>query len=119
MSIQHTPNAIPEFTMADRLRKAREYACLDQEELATRMGVVRQTISRHELGQVTHPRRITVTAWALACGVDVNWLWTGQANDPSDPGGLPVTQSGCIEDAQVIALARPVPAELADAPRAA
>ena len=84
--------SIPAFTIGDRLRKAREFAGLDQGQLADAMGVSRKTISNNEGGGVK-PRTIVVRAWALATGVDVTWLETGEAPmDPGDPdGGVPVT----------------------------
>ena len=86
----HTVGAVPAFTVADRLRKAREHAGLEQGDLAERMGVSRGTVSNNELGKVA-PRRIVLRAWALATGVDVGWLETGIAPRP-EPGhdeGLP------------------------------
>lgn len=66
----------PPVTVADRLRIARRYANLDQEQLAELIGVARSTISNAESGRVK-PRRITLRAWALACGVPLSWLEHG------------------------------------------
>ena len=45
MSMQPNPaNPIPEWTVADRLRKARESADLSQAELAELTGISRRTI---------------------------------------------------------------------------
>lgn len=85
--IARMSRTLPEFDLADRLRKAREWADLDQTELATRMGVSRGTISNNELGK-TEPRLIVIRAWALATGVPIEWLMTGRApvgdGPPSD-----------------------------------
>lgn len=82
---------IPHFTVADRLRKAREAAGLDQTGLARRMGVSRGTISNTERGVVS-VRRPMVGAWSLATGVPVSWIETGedpsQIGDESSPGEL-------------------------------
>ena len=75
---------VPVWTVADRARKAREFAGMEQAELAARMGVSRATISNLERGLVSRPRRIVLNAWAMATGVDRNWLETGQA--PAEPG---------------------------------
>lgn len=75
---------VPEFTIHDRLRKARECAGLEQAELATRMGVSRGTIGNNESGKVS-VRPITIAAWALATGVDREWLEHG--NVPPTGGG--------------------------------
>lgn len=74
---------VPEFSQADRFRKAREVAGYEQAELADVIGVSRGTVSNVERGTVG-VRRITVNAWALATGVDRAWLETGQA--PAGPG---------------------------------
>lgn len=77
---------IPLFTQADRLRKAREHAGLEQGELAELMGVSRGTVSNNEKGKVA-ARRIVIRAWALATGVDAAWLETGTSADLGGPGG--------------------------------
>lgn len=66
----------PPITVADRLRIARRYAGLDQDTLAEVIGVARSTISNAESGRV-RPRRITVRAWAMACGVPLSWIEHG------------------------------------------
>jgi transcriptional regulator with XRE-family HTH domain len=40
------------------------------------MGVGRNTVSNNETGKVA-PRRIVLKAWALATGVNLQWLETG------------------------------------------
>lgn len=90
--------AVPQFTVGDRLRKAREVSGMDQGELAEAMGVSRKTIGNNESGGVT-PRKIVIRAWALATGVDAEWLETGE--DPADPhgpgGGVPVTSRYVVQ----------------------
>lgn len=70
---------VPEWTVADRLRKAREVAGLEQAELARDIDVARQTVGNYERGAV-QPRRIVLKAWALRTGVPLEWLETGKAN---------------------------------------
>src|SRR6185312_17082549 len=83
------PRLIPDMRPADWMRKAREAAGLDQEQLAELIGVSRQTISNTERG-VSQPRRILVNAWSLATGVPVEWLLTGRVSDPPDgPSDVP------------------------------
>jgi transcriptional regulator with XRE-family HTH domain len=74
---------IPEFTVADRLRKARELTGLDQSEFAARAGFSRTTVVNYELGHRV-PRALYLRAWATASGVDATWLETGMA--PSEDG---------------------------------
>lgn len=81
---------MPGFTLQDRLRKAREYAGLDQQQLADRMGVSRGTVGNAEHGKVK-VRAITIRAWALACGVDATWLEHGTTPPPRPPFREPLT----------------------------
>ena len=74
----------PRVEIRHRLRIAREFAGLEQTELAERMGVGRATISNAENGR-GHPRRTTITAWALACGVAASWIANGD-DEPQPPG---------------------------------
>ena len=84
---------IPEFTINDRLRKAREIAGLEQSELADRMGVSRGTVGNNESGKVS-VRPITIKAWALATGVDAHWLETGNPQiSPDDGAGVTVSET--------------------------
>lgn len=82
-----TTTTIPNWTVHDRCRKAREFAVLDQGELADRIEVSRTTISNYETGHVTHLRPIVLRQWALACGVPFEWLRDGDAGDRPPRGG--------------------------------
>jgi transcriptional regulator with XRE-family HTH domain len=73
MSTHADSGLVPEFTVADRLRKAREYAGLEQNELAERIGLGRTTISNYERG-TTPPKRPLLLSWAMATGVSLDWL---------------------------------------------
>ena len=75
---------IPEWTVADRLRKAREDAGLEQQELAAMIGVARNTVGNAEKGK-TAVRKIVLNQWSLATGVPVQWLETGKAPHSDDP----------------------------------
>lgn len=82
---------IPEWTLGDRLRKAREAAGFEQQELAQMIGVARNTVSNAEKGKRA-PRQIVLNQWSLATGVPVQWLQHGEAPRPNDPDeGLRVT----------------------------
>lgn len=85
MSIQ-PEFVIPQFNLADRLRKAREITGLDQAEFADELGVSRGTVSNNERGTVA-PRQIVLKAWALRTGVPLKWLETGEAPGATGPGG--------------------------------
>lgn len=75
---------IPEFTIGDRLRKARELTGLDQIGFADLAGISKNTVSNAETGN-RRPSRLVVRAWAMASGVPLAWIETGQA-PASEPG---------------------------------
>lgn len=85
----------PQILVHHRLRIAREFAGLEQEQLAARIGVSRNTVGNTEKGRVK-PRKITLNAWALACGVPVSWIENGtdaKKNPPDDGGGSRLGES--------------------------
>jgi transcriptional regulator with XRE-family HTH domain len=88
MSIAEDLRRRPQFGLTHRMVLAREVADLDQTQIASALGVARQTVSNYERG-VTRPRKLVLKEWALLTGVDLNWLVTGQEEDesPSGPGG--------------------------------
>lgn len=86
MTTAYESGNVPQIEVRHRLRIAREFAGLEQDELAERIGVSRNTVGNSEKGRVK-PRKITLNAWALACGVPVSWITTGVAENPSGDGG--------------------------------
>lgn len=78
---------VPEWTVGDRLRAAREKkAQLDQAPFAELIGVSRGTVSNYERGTVDHYKPIVLRAWAMATGVPLEWLETGESAAPRPPG---------------------------------
>ena len=73
MIIGPVPSAIPEWTLGDRLRKAREHARLTQAELAADMEVHRTSVISYEGGR-TVPSRPVLLSWSMATGVLLAWL---------------------------------------------
>lgn len=67
--------AIPQWTLPDRLVKARTHAGMGQREIAEALDVSVRTINRYESGEPV--KRGIVLGWALACGVDPDWLENG------------------------------------------
>lgn len=65
---------------------------MDQSAIAAALGISRQTVSNYERG-LTSPKRGIVSAWALATGVDAEWLATGNETTQGPDGGAvrPVT----------------------------
>ena len=78
---------IPMWTQGDLLRKSREFAGLSQDDLAEAIGLSRRTIGSYEAD--TRPvKRAVILAWAMATGVDLNWLENGESPHPDkDPNG--------------------------------
>lgn len=64
---------IPPWTLADRLRKAREFAGLKQAELAEYAGISRRSISDYEQA-LAKPKWPAVLVWAQTCNVPADWL---------------------------------------------
>ena len=93
MTISYQPGIIPTFTLADRLRKAREVTGMDQAEFAERAGLSRTGVSKAERGDGV-PRRSTLRLWALASGVPLSWIETGEAPSPGGDGAPVVRPEG-------------------------
>lgn len=82
---------VPEWTLGDRLRKARELTGLKVPAFAALIEVSAKTVNNAESGKHS-VRPITISAWAMASGVSREWLETGegepvQSPDPGGPGG--------------------------------
>ncbi len=75
---------VPEWDLADRLRKALRSSDVSVAQMAQALEVSRQTVGNWMAGRA-RPTRATVVAWALATGVDLHWLETGQAPDQPTP----------------------------------
>lgn len=77
----------PQWTLSDRLRKARENAGMEQEALARLTGLSRATISAAENGHRT-PSKTSLSIWAMATGVSRDWLSSG-----TDPEYVTLTEA--------------------------
>lgn len=71
----------PQWTISDRLVKARHWADMTQEEMAETLGMHRKTLIRHERSD--NPPKSFVLAYAAATGVPVSWL-LGLEDDEAD-----------------------------------
>lgn len=77
---------VPEWTMADRLRKVRELTGLDQSEFASLIGVSRGTVSTYESNPHAAHKRPYLLAWAYYTHTALEWIETGQEPAPdADP----------------------------------
>lgn len=82
----HSVGAVPAWTVGDRVRKARDYAGMNQGDLAEATGMARSGLARIEQGGST-PRRSSLRLIALATGVDLYWLKTGKTPIRPEPNG--------------------------------
>ena len=84
MTTQMTlPGLVPQWTLGDRLRKAREIAGLNQDEFSQEIGIARNSVRAYEKGKTAPPRPVMI-AWAFRTGVALDWLAKGE---PPDEGG--------------------------------
>lgn len=70
-----------EWTITDRLKKAREITGLDQKDFAKLIGVSRGTVSNYERGIENHKKPVLLS-WAQFSGVSLEWLMTGKDAPP-------------------------------------
>lgn len=106
MTLQHITGAIPEFTLGDRLRKARELTGLTVRQFADEIGVSHGTITNAE-GDRRSVRPITIKAYAMRTGVPVEWLETGLAPAlPPGPDGWAHSESNREPAVSVLRLVR-------------
>lgn len=82
---------VPEWTLGDRMGKARRSAGLSKSGIAEGFGIHVNSITNYEMDR-TSPRKTVLMAWALRCGVPFAWLATGDTGpiQPTDhPSDLP------------------------------
>ena len=86
----------PEWTLGDRLRKARTRAGIDRADVAAEAGCTDATISNYELDRTRVPK-LVVELYARMTRVRYEWL----ANDLRPPGTtVPITE--CYSVSQML-----------------
>ena len=65
--------AVPEFDLADRMRKALRHGRVTVSQMADYLGVSRQSVGNWINARV-EPGHQTLLLWAMRCGVDYDWL---------------------------------------------
>lgn len=75
-----------EFGIADRLRKAREHIGADQKQFAVLTGISRGTIGNYENPSYQTRKSYVIREWAMATGVNPDWLETGAGSSSTTPG---------------------------------
>lgn len=98
-----------------RIRLARKWAGLNQDEVATRMGLSRASVSNWELGQGI--KRENLVSFAQVAGVSAEWLLTGEptlapkgekASDPATALEIDVAQLERLTAAAFELLGKPL-----------
>jgi len=75
-----------EWTIADRLRKARVSTGMTKEEFAAVTEISRTTVANLEKGTGPYKQPYLIT-WAHFTNVSLEWITTGQELSPNDPRG--------------------------------
>lgn len=90
MSMATRSPAVPEWDIADRMRKSLRVSGVGVQEMADYLEVARNTASTWINGRIT-PSAQTLRLWALRTGVDYQWLRTGCPRPDSNgqPSGYP------------------------------
>ena len=76
---------VPEWTLADRMRKSMADSGLGVTEIATELGVTRGAVGKWINGHIT-PRHPTLMAWSVCTGVSLAWLETGECDSGGKDG---------------------------------
>lgn len=92
VSTQTVAGLIPQWTLGDRMKKAREHAGLSQSALSATAGIGRTAIVSYETDKIEPPRP-AMLAWSMATGVPYEWICHGDMR-PCDyrPRGIPAGQ---------------------------
>lgn len=83
MSEPASPPDVPQWDVADRMRKALREADIGVAEMADYLDVSRTSVSNWINGRV-EPSTQTLRLWALRCGVKFTWLADDAGSDRDD-----------------------------------
>ena len=99
MTSAYEQGIVPTIEIRHRLRIAREFAGYERDQLADAIEVSRNTIGNAESGRA-RPRKIMINAWALACGVPVSWIMTGEpsSDHPGPSSGLGIIRTDLLRE---------------------
>lgn len=85
-----SPVTIPEWTIGDRLRKARRTAGITRDELAADIGCSAKTLGNYE-NDMTRAPKLVVKHYARCTGFPYSWLVEGEDHGPFPPN-TPATE---------------------------
>ena len=83
MAAEMSTGRVPRWTVGDRLRKSREVAHLGVEEMATKIGRTRNSVTRYERSNTVDVN--VVRSYSAITNTPMEWLLTGFG--PEDGGG--------------------------------
>lgn len=96
MSIESSTGHVPQWDIADRMRKALRDKGIAVQEMADYLDVGRNTVSNWINGH-TNPPGASVRLWAMRCGVPFEWLRDGvETSEPTPDGGVPNPRKGRV-----------------------
>lgn len=87
MSESTATATVPEWDLADRMRKALRVSGVGVQEMADYLDVARNTVSTWINGRIT-PNKQTQRLWALRCGVSYEWISAGIGAQEPRPRGI-------------------------------
>lgn len=93
MTVSGAVEAIPTWDLADRLNKSLRHADVSVQQMADFLEVHRNTISAWLHGRGKGPARAMLVSWAVATGVDYEWLAHGDEGEPEGDGPNPANSS--------------------------
>jgi transcriptional regulator with XRE-family HTH domain len=118
MTVETSQGVIPQWTVPDKIRKAREHAGLSQQELADRLSVTRTSVINWERGH-TRPLRLILRLLAQETGVDEQWLGQEGAlvslptdsdvTNPDIPSGISASPGHVPVDNDITRLRKRIP----------
>jgi transcriptional regulator with XRE-family HTH domain len=71
--MSESPGLVPEWDMADRMRKALRHGGITVQDMAEYLGVSRKSVGNWIGGRI-EPGTQTLRLWALRTGVSYEWL---------------------------------------------
>lgn len=92
--------AIPEFTLADRIRRARTHKGLEQVDVAKALGVSRSLVSMWER-ELSEPRVSQLREIATLTDVPEHWLFSGSTSQSESAPSLTLLRGGAPEQLQL------------------
>lgn len=87
MTTQRHSGVVPEWTLGDRLRKARATTGLNTADFAKLIGMSQKSVNNAE-GDKHEVRRIVLNAWVAATGVSPQWLEHGIGSPRPGPPAI-------------------------------